>query len=389
MRNSIMKVFATVLFLANFMLCTAVPTKIDFAADSSTFEANGGSMRAKATPRMKETANVEPTLRRANQGQSFTWRAEVYSARAPKASQGSTESTSRQTASIDLSSFIGSGVWDEDDKNGSGDDKFSTDHPTTTTGPSTSEHWQTDSSSTSVGPPFDEDSSEDDHDWESGDDEFTDPPTTTAGTKTYPEIQMTSMGALNSIPDPTDTINATVAPEEEEMTEPEKSDDPVSNSSAESEDSGSESVCVSEEWLIERGYARSDFVHHEPIVEHVLCPDDAFSALPCGTKHHAVALFGELMSYRQLCDRVRCSHSMVRVNSLWAFHRDSARGIDVGLASRAQLFMHDTRYPRSLQVSLHYVLYAARTVGANAKAFLAFFTFSAGESLGGNAPVCF
>lgn len=142
-------------------------------------------------------------------------------------------------------------------------------------------------------------------------------------------------------------------------------DDSVKNpaDSLDSDDPSQESGgsgCVSHQWLVNRGYTTAHLVHPSPPFKSVLCPTDDALELPCGTEHHAVSISSTMMSYGELCSTTNCRRSVERVNSLWAFHQDSRTGISVTSDSKVQLYMHDTRYPKSLQMYLHFTLSAAR-----------------------------
>jgi hypothetical protein len=176
---------------------------------------------------------------------------------------------------------------------------------------------------------------------------------------------------------PTNGGNSNDKTSDSEATAGRESDSPDSNGSSDAKTTDSESPttdspkesggsgCVSHDWLMNMGYAPTDLVHRVPPVKRVFCPDTEVLGLPCGTEHHAVSVGGKMKSYGELCLEVKCSRSMQPVNTLWAFHDDSRNGICIPFVSGVRLFMHDSRYPQTLQVYMHRLMSAALSLRHN------------------------
>lgn len=127
--------------------------------------------------------------------------------------------------------------------------------------------------------------------------------------------------------------------------------------------SKSGSGCVDAEWLHAKGYRQREMVHASAITKQVLCPIGM--TIPCGTPDHAVKVFEQVMSYRDLCTKngIECASRVLPVNSLWTHHRDAISGIPIGEGTT--LYMHDVRFPFALQYILHTFMSSSRALAVS------------------------
>lgn len=129
-------------------------------------------------------------------------------------------------------------------------------------------------------------------------------------------------------------------------------DDAVASAEASVTPEDDGTVCVDEEHLLAAGYDRRHMVHARGVMQRVLCP--AVGGLPCGTADHKVRRMGKNVSYKQLCESVRCSHDVKVVNSVYSHLWTETTHEEVTLT------MFDARYPERAQKALHSVMHLAR-----------------------------